>query len=414
MKLRYAAFAMVLGSALLLAHREASPAFACTGPGPIETLLDAPVIFEGRVVSVVPRQGAGEGTPYEAPHDITFSVARGYRGVTAGDTVAAVGSLPVPGVPAPCAPLPADFAGQYVVIGLTTGEAGPGELVADPTAMAFHGPEPGGADYQRGVRLAEMITDTGPDAPQLLVDPAGAACGDPIRFVGRRFPPGEYLVRYPFEPRLLGLVTADSNGEFEMSAVLRHSACNRAANNGRSTGVHAYAVRSGPPWEWMGPEDAVEVAAVVISGAVDRDHVFPDAAASPNPAACGAPLTLTGWGFDPGEPLLVNTGLGSPSLDVVAGQSGTFSVLLDAPLQACRGEVLHVRVAQAGFGDIGLSLPVLMVDVFPERDVPGPPLAGTGLAPGQGSRPATALSLIAVGAGLFGAGAALVRFARRD
>ena len=108
MKRRFAAIVVLAGSALLALGRQADVAFACSGPGPIENMLRASVIFEGRVVSVAP---TGQPATDRAPHTITFDVVRAFKGAKAGDKISANAMLPIPGKPIMCPQFQPDLAG---------------------------------------------------------------------------------------------------------------------------------------------------------------------------------------------------------------------------------------------------------------------------------------------------------------
>jgi hypothetical protein len=314
-----------------------------------------------------------------------------------------------------CPQFPADLAGKYVVIGLNPSDQIPGELVADAWVMPFLGDAPGGDAYDQAVRLAEMITDNEPSAPQLLIEPPVATCGQPIRFVGRRFPPGEYALRYIFSPRLLGLVTAGPDGEFELATKFVHESCNRSTSNGRLLSVHAIGLTGGegPP---IGDfAKLLEIASAPIAGAIDRHEPVTTLNVTPNPARCGDTLTIVGNAFPPEELLGVFIGDASAGLEVRTDIAGAFEVRTPIPPGACTGRVFGVRVTQGGYGPLTQFLSIIERQVSiaegaapPAASVaPGPPVAGTS-APPTDSKPGFAM-LAGLALALLGGGA-LVTF----
>src|SRR3990167_5603714 len=99
MKRALLAIAILVGSATLALSRPPRPAMACTGPGPIETMLSSTVVIEGHVTAVVP-----DGPPGfdRAPFKLTFEVTRAHKGARAGDSIVARGYVPIPGKPIMC------------------------------------------------------------------------------------------------------------------------------------------------------------------------------------------------------------------------------------------------------------------------------------------------------------------------
>jgi hypothetical protein len=388
--LRYALLLAVLaGAATVAVFPAARHARACTGPGPVENMLYSRVVIEGRVVSVVPNGRPERGSFSTTPHDITFRVDRAYKGATAGETIRVLGFLPTPGIPTMCPQFPADLAGKYVVIGLNPNDQFPGELVADAWVMPFLGDEPRGKEYDQAVRLAEMITDSAASAPQLVIEPPVATCGQPIRFAGHRFPPGEYALRYIYSPRLLGLVTAGADGEFALATNFVHDSCDRNSSSGRLLSVHVIALTGGegPP---VGDfARLLEIASAPIAGAIDRNEPVTTLNVTPNPARCGDTLTIVGNAFLPEELLGVFIGDASAGLVVRTDIAGAFEVRTPIPPGACTGRVFGVRVTQGGYGPLTQFLSIIERQVSIAEGVappaatlaPGPPVAGTSAPP---------------------------------
>ncbi len=362
--------ALIAASGLFAMSPGAQPALACSGPGPIDTLLYAQLIFEGRVSGVEPLPGEPLSFGLR-DHAITFDVVRNHRGTVEGERLETTGGIPVPGVPIMCPQFPQDLLGKYVVIGATTDL--PGGTAVSAWNMVFIGDEPVGVDYQQAVRLVEMIADSNPEAPQLQFEAPVAACGQPARLQGVRFPEGRYLLRYSFG-RGIAVVDVDVGGTIDVTTTFADPSCRTSNGNGRLSGVHVFAPDAANSYAF------VEVASTEITGAMDRTPPFEQLSVIPDPAICGQPLTVRGVGFEPSEPLSVQvSGELTAGVLVTADGSGAFDLVRDLPSGSCTQPIIRVAALQRGFEEFGLIAPLAQVWIGSAPD-PGPPDAGTGLA----------------------------------
>ncbi len=370
------------GAALFALSREARPALACTGPGPAEHLMYSQIIPEGRVISVVP---AGVAGTMHSPVDITFAVVRGHKGARAGDTVVARGHIPVPGVPVPCRQFPQDLVGKYVIIGLSASEQEAGQLLADTMSMPFLGDEPFGEGYERGVKLAEMIADSNPAAPVVVLDPPTATCGQPLRISGRRFSEGKHLLRYSislheFAYRLIAVVDVGPGGSFETTTTIVANACRESRTNARLMSFHVSALH---PAEQAVYGDLEEIVAAPIAGARDREPPSQEVSVTPDPARCEDTLTIRGRGFEPSEVVNIRVGGGPSVVRVTADRDGSFALRQAIPADTCDDPIIRVAVEQTGFdGDLSRWSPLAEAHIGRAADSPpGPPDVGSGSPP---------------------------------
>ena len=406
MKRVFVLVAVIVGSGLFALSREAELALACSGLGPIENMLRANVIFEGRVISVVP-----DGAPEidRAPHDVTFEVVRPFKGTKAGERVVANAKIPIPGKPIMCPQFPQDLAGKYVVIGLIPDDARPGELLADAWIMPFIGAEPGGEGYVEAVRLAEMIADSNPVSPQLLLQPAVLTCGQQMHLSGRQFPPGKYVLRYSGSARVIAVAEAGLNGAFDMDTAVVYEGCRNHYANGQPVAVHALDAAAGAATAWQSPDALVEIGFGPLAGAADGP--FAELRVTPNPARCTDTLTIRGSSFMPGERLTVAVGEGRGDVQVTANSAGAFEASHGIPADACREGSIRVAATQAGFEAytppfLSIAAATLVRDVSPGPPAvpPGPPDVGTGSASAEprGDDAWTEIGLVAVAVAVVG------------
>jgi len=378
MKSVLVAVVVILGSVAAALSLQPRPALACSGPGPVEGLLPSTVIIEGRVTSMT---RSGEPEFDRIPYKITFEVAHAFKGAAAGQKVVATGYIPIPGKPIMCPQFPQDLLGKYVVIGLGPDEAHPQEL--HTVITPFIGDKPEGETYAQAVRLAEMISDSNPAAPQLLLDPPVATCGQPMRFVGRRFPEGPYLLRYGFG-RAIAQLNIGSSGTFDVTASIVHEICRDSRNNSRLVSFYVDGLVDDPPWIVLDPLGPTEAAAVPIAGAVDREPRGPTLTITPKPARCGDALTVRGAGFEPAEQLTVTVAGETSGVPATADAVGSFAVQLGSPAGLCTGPFIGVAAIQSGFEPFrwavaGGEVYVASTPTSPAPSAtPGPPDVGTG------------------------------------
>ena len=369
--------AIVAISGLYALSRETEPAFACSGFGPIENMLESTVIFEGRVTSVAPNGPTGLD---RSPHKLTFEVIRAHKGVAAGDTVVANALIPTGTVPVMCPQFPRDLAGKYVVIGLQPDREKPGELQASASVMPYLDDEPGGEWYPQAVRLAEMIADSTEASPRLSLEPAVLVCGQPVHLSGTRFPPGKYAVRYSFEARFIAVVDVGSNGAFELDTTVAMLGCRHSPSNGRPVAIHVLDVAAGVPWAWLNLLALKEIGFGPLAGAEDRP--LPELRVTPNPARCSDTLEVRGTGFFPGERLNIGVGDGPFDNPVTADSNGSFVTRSAIPEGACDDGTLQIGAKQAGYEQYLRPFDVLasatVVREEGPSNPPGPPDLGTG------------------------------------
>lgn len=386
MKRMFVLAALVLAGLTGAVLRMPQPASACTGPGPIENLLDSTVIFEGRITAATPSGPPGASL---SPHELTFEVATGHKGVASGATVTANAQLRTPGgVPIMCPQFPAEVVGKHVVIGLLPDLEHPGELFTHAW-VSYIGDSLSGAEYDWMSRLARMHADSDPAAPQLLITPSTVTCGEPFTVNGRRFPAGKHLLQYgAFANRVIGAVEVGPDGTFEVRSVMFHNACGNRLSNGRNVGIFAMAIGDGPAaWPWS--SNVVEVGAVALMGAADRP--WPGLLVLPNPAHCSEQLQLAGEGFLPGERLTVSVGDGPAAATIAVDDSGRFDVRVTIPPAACKGSLVDVIVRQADYAQylpahVGLASGPVVVSLD-ERPAPAPPDVGNSAPPRPAPRP---------------------------
>jgi hypothetical protein len=377
-------------------------------------MLSSTIILEGRVTSVVP-----DGKPGfdRAPYRMTFEVTHSHRGTNSGDTVTATGYIPIPGVPIMCPQFPSDvknLLGKYVIIGLAPNPERTGELLADAWNMSFIGDEPDGQAYELGRRIVEMTSDSNPEAPLLTLNPPLATCGQSIRFVGRRFPEGKYLLRYGFG-RPIALLDVGPGGGFEAVATFNDESCRNSRSNAHNRGFHVVRlIERGSSLE-LDPVGATEVAAVPIAGAVDREQGSAILRATPNPAHCNETLAIEGAGFEPAERLSVSIVTQPDPVAVTADGEGSFALRLALPAELCGERLASVVAVPSGFES--LVPPLSVAEAFVQL-APAPPAAprlGTGPQRSQPHRDLRDPILLA-GAIVLGVSAvafASVRWARR-
>lgn len=371
-------FATILVSGLLALSREPHQALACTGPGPVETMLSSSVVIEGRVTSVV---ASGEPGFDRAPFAITLDVARAHRGAVAGESIVATGYIPIPGRPIMCPQLPQNLLGKYVVAGLSRGQDPGGGLVADAWNMPFIGDGPTGDAYEYGRTIAEMITDSNPAAPLLTLEPALATCGQQMELAGRRFPKGKYLVKYGFG-RPIALVDVGPDGAFNVSTSIVHELCRDSRANSRLISFHVFSATNGVPMMNLDLRGPTEVAAAPLAGAIDREPRGMELAVMPSPARCTEPITIRGTGFEAGERLVLRLGADVPSLRVNADDAGSFSLRTDIPAELCDRAFVPLQVFQSGFENVPVPLTGRDVFLSPLPPTPVAPALGTGYAAG--------------------------------
>jgi len=378
------------------------PALACTGD-PVEALVGAPVVFEGRVRSVVLRPDLpSEGGT--RPHEITFEVIRSFRGAAPGDTVTAIGQVPIPGIPVMCAQFPQDLAGQFVVAGLHVAEGG--GWLASAWTTPFLGPALAGSQYEYAVELVEIVTGSNPTRPALTIEPASPTCGHDLRFRGRQFPPGSYVLRYGSDQRVAGTPVVGLDGTFDVIWVVVGERCRVEMPPGWLLSFRALAISEGTG----GPEPhLVAMTAGPLLGVVPREPSWADVTISPRPARCGEPVFLAGTGFEPNERLrvVVESTVFSRSSTLLAAGDGSFTSRVDVPAGRCFNSeyaALSVWVQQADFDLPPRLFPLVSTDVFmdPRSAAVGPPDAGTGKArdaSGRDGRVEFILLLIGIAAG---------------
>jgi hypothetical protein len=412
--------AAAAASALFLVGWSARPAFACTGPGALQAMLETPVILEGRVVTVtaLPQDNL---RPAHSPYALAIEVVQGHVGAKAGDRVEAVAYLPDPGVPQACASFEfqGDLTGQYLVIGLQPPQTPGGRMLAERGAASFVGAAPVGADYQRGHALAEMMADSNPAAPRLTLVPSSPACGETFRAKGERFAPGKYILRPAFEGRILALANVGASGTFDVSARMVTSWCSGKQINGRVVGIHVWAIDPSSP-EPPATDALTEIAPVLVSGARNFEPGSPVLRVSPQTARCGDEVAVAGAGFLPEERLNIGFGVAPPDREAIADAAGNVAFQFRLPGGECAADRYRsglgfnqVWATQAEFGLPGPYFSLASGEVYlMPLDSPGP--TSTGVPPGPpdaGSGPRSASGREAASSFkdlLLGAGAAVV------
>lgn len=383
MKLTVVLLALLIG-VIGVALRHPSVAFACSGPGPIENLLESTVIFEGRVTAVTPSGPAGLD---RAPYKLEFEVLRAHKGVTAGDKLVANAFIPIPGVPIMCPQFPQDLLGKYVVMGQRPDANNPGQLFADAWS-SYVGTSLSGPQYSDMSMLARLHADSDPTAPQLLVSPQSVTCGASFRLTGTRFPEGKYLLRYGGEARVIGLVDVAASGTFALTPTLAADACHNPYANGRPISIHALRA-SAVASAVSNLAGLVEIAPVIVAGATDRP--WPALTVTPNPAACTDMLDVSGTGFQPGEQLNVGVGYGVFGHPLTADGNGAFTARLPIPQGACDEGSIRIAAKQAGYEVYSPAFWSLAESLVTRLGAtrsspPGPPDAGTGQAGARDTR----------------------------
>ena len=378
MKRVFVLVALIVGSGLFAVSREVQPAFACSGPGPIENMLESTVIFEGRVTAVTASGPPGFDL---SPRRLTFEVIRAHKGTKDGATIVANAVIPVPGVPTMCPQFPQDLAGKYVVIGLQPDPKKPGELFTYAW-VSYVGASLSGPEYDQMARLARMIADSDPAAPQITLSPAIAKCGQPLSISGRRFPAGSYLLRYSGGARAIAVVEPRAGGVFDVTTTMAHDACRNPNWNGRPFAIHVSDVSAGPGSAWTNFEALVEIGVGTLDGGVESD--WPSLIVTPNPARCGDTLEVRGRSFAPGERVLVALWERGDGVLATADSVGALEVAVPLPPEACNGEQIRVSARQAGFeaytSPYASLAEVWVNSVAAPRSIPGPPEVGTGPA----------------------------------
>ncbi|MBI2767861.1 MAG: hypothetical protein HYX53_18350 [Chloroflexi bacterium] len=412
------ALAFAIAAVLTAAAWSPRPAFACSGPGALQAMLETPVIVEGRIAAVTPLPQDGVRPGY-TPYQLTIAVVQGHRGAKAGDRLDTVAYLPDPGVPQACPSFEfqGDLNGQYLVIGLQPPPAPGGLLVADRAAASFVGAEPQGADYTAGHALAAMMTDSDPAAPRVTLVPPSPACGEPFRAEGVRFAPGKYVLGGAFDGRILALADVGPAGTFNLSARLITSWCSGERFNGRIIGLHVWAIDPSPAAADPGFRALTEIAPLQLSGARDSEPGSPVLRVTPGTARCGGDVTVTGIGFQPAERLTIGVGAGSAMREAAADAAGTISLELRLPAGECaagRGLAgvgyTQVWATQAEFGLPGPYFSLASGELYLEplapagdgpppaaSPAPGPPDTGSGvIGPGSSGGASRALILVAI------------------
>ncbi len=365
---------------------EAATASACSGPEPTESMLASTVIFEGRVKSVVP---TGEPVvSYRVPNVVTFEVVHAHLGTKAGETITARAFVPVPDTPIMCAQFPKDFTGKWVVIGLSPDPEAPNSLLADASVVPFIGDKREGEQYQRASSLARMMSDSDSTAPALTVGKI-AKCGEPLRFTGRRFQPGTYILR-PNSGGRSQLVIVGPNDAFDVTEKFVHWGCRRSDWEGRVVGFHVYKADHDSAYDFENWNGLVEIGTATMSGAVDRNPQGTEIEITPNPARCDDKLTIRGRGFEPGERVVVLPGQPSSSA-IEVDAKGEFMTYADIPPENCQRQWISVKVSQADFEEFDVPWFVITGrDVLRTGPSPDTVARSTPQAPNLGSGGASA------------------------
>ena len=246
--------------------------------------------------------------------------------------------------------------------------------------MPYLGDAPEGEFYAEAVRLAEMVADSDPSAPQLLFEPAVATCGQSLHLSGRRFPVGKYVLRYSGGSRVIAVAEAGANGAFDLDTTVVYQGCANHYANGQPMAIHALSAVAGPVTAWQNLNSLVEIGFGPLAGAADGP--FTDLRVAPNPARCSDTLTITGGGFVPGERLNVAVGEGIGDGAVTVDSSGVFETRRAIPAGACKDQMIRMTATQVGFEEytppfMSLAETTLFRDGTPPL-APGPPDVGTG------------------------------------
>lgn len=382
---------VLLGAALYATTTGTRQAAACSGPPGHEVMLSAKVILEGRVALVGPAESSDS---VYTTHAMTFDVVRGYRGVADGARVTATARIPVPGVPIMCPQFPQDIEGKYVITGLFEDEAD-GPLRAEAWVLLYASDDaPTAADpaYTGAVRLAELVADANPEAPLLTVDPTVVTCGEPVSFVGDRFPAGEYAIRESFGP-ILAVLEVGASGTFATATPYGPGyGCGTAPGTSAIVSYSAFRVM-------RHPDGSAELGELVeiVGPALDPD-VRPPArerafAVSPERARCGQDLTIEGTGFVPVVPLLVRLSGETSGATLTPDATGAFRLTRTIPPESCTGGFIRVVVSTAEFAEFG-HFAELADALIARVATPGPPDVGD--SPGA-ARPADHAWAVLVG-----------------
>ncbi|HMO52942.1 MAG TPA: hypothetical protein PJ994_00400 [Tepidiformaceae bacterium] len=368
-----AVVAVLMGAAVWAIGGEVDEAGACTGwPGYL-AILDADVILEGAVDSVVP---TGETDLAFAYYDVTFAVARGYRGTSEGETVAAKARIPIPGQAVMCPQFPQDLAGKYVLLGLRADDTG--SLQADAWIMLYMSddvPSNGDPGYAGAVRAAELATDANPELPVLRATPGTASCGEPVTYEGARFGPGEYVLSTPGW-RIIGVVQVGSSGTFTLTAPAMFFQCRLGQEFTFAGWIEVYPVVGGDNlMAVLGPLSELTYLAVRADG--DLPELTPELRMSERkPFTCGAEVLVLGDGFE-AELLTVRLEGSAGPVSVHVGTSphtGSFSAGIKIPAEACHAPLAVISVYQAGYERFGRPLARIYVETRPTT--PGAPNLG--------------------------------------
>lgn len=368
-----AVLAVLVATALYGVTAQVRPVKACTGPGPEIQLLGATVILEGRVARVGPAESSDN---VYTTHTLTFDVVRGYRGVQAGDEVTATARIPIPGIPIMCPQFPQDLEGKYVIIGLFRDLPG-GPLRADAWARLYSAdtaPSATDASYSEAVRWAELVADAGPERPLLTTQPAVVTCGEPVSFVGARFPEGEYAIREFFGP-VLAVVEVGASGAFHVDTGTGPGyGCGTAPGTPVVVPYSVSRVLRHPDGSAELGE-LVEITGPSLDPAVRtpaRERTF---SVSPERARCGQDLTFEGTGFEPGEPLLVRLSGETAGATLTPDATGAFRLTRAIPPESCTGDFIRVVVYSGEFAEFGHFAE--LGDAYISRiATPGPPDVG--------------------------------------
>ena len=398
---------VLLGAALYATTTESRPAAACSGPPGHEVMLSAKVILEGRVAKVGP---ADSSDSVYTTHTLAFDVVRGYRGVADGARVTATARIPVPGVPIMCPQFPQDIEGKYDITGLIEDEPD-GPLRPEAWVLLYASDDaPTAADpaYTGAVRLAELVADANPEAPLLTVDPTVVTCGEPVSFVGDRFPAGEYAIRESFGP-ILAVLEVGASGTFATATPYGPGyGCGTAPGTSAIVSYSAFRVM-------RHPDGSAELGELVeiVGPALDPD-VRPPArerafAVSPERARCGQDLTIEGTGFVPVVPLLVRLSGETSGATLTPDATGAFRLTRTIPPESCTGGFIRVVVSTAEFAEFG-HFAELADALIARVATPGPPDVGD--SPGA-ARPADHAWAVLVGGFVLALSASLGVLARR-
>ncbi len=393
--------------------RSVETAFACSGPGPVENMLQSTVIFEGRITAVVPTGEPSEGA--RLPHTMTIEVVHAHLGTTDGATVTARAYIPDRTQPIMCPqfPQPAELVGKYVVIGLDPDPNVAGALRADAWVTPFMGDALAGEGYREAAGLARMMSDSDPAAPTLTVS-SPATCGQPVRYTGRNFAPGQYLLRAgAFSGRVTAVFDVGTAGTFDITEKFVWEGCTNKYSEGRVIGAHVYSLASGIPWVYQNWESLIDIGKATVTGVVDDPNGGMLLRVVPGEARCGETVTFRGEGFEPGEALEVRVAAVTVGT-VSASPNGTFFLDAAIPVAACTQRYVDASVHQAlfaqynppffGLTGAGISLvgplaePGSTLTPPPATQTPAPPIVGTGAA--TAAVPTTAHDLVILGAAL--------------